>query len=202
MPRLNQSILQKAKDKMNRAFVFGSSLFCGVFLSLKHQKRVSLLALCLSLFLVGSCNESTEFLDFSEKPANLQQLSKSDLVRYGYALQMAILQKPNNIKKLSSNEVKLAFSTPDLERKDGRNAIWQYRTQGCVLDVYLKNKGAKQSVSHFEIRQRRSVLDGTQAVVDPVQWQCVQTVIQERRRAIDNGFSDIYADLSLKAHKS
>ncbi len=195
-------MLQQAKNKMIRTFKFGSSFLLPAHLFMTHQKKISLLALCLSLFLVGSCNESAGVFDFSNRPANLQQLSKSDLVRYGYALQVALLQTPDNVKKLNADEIKLALSKPDLERKDGQNNLWQYRTKGCVLDVYWKEKPSSKPVSYFEIRQRRSVLDGTEAVVDPVQWQCVQSVIQERRHVIDDGFNDIYADLSLKAHKS
>lgn len=192
------SILQKAKNKMTRTFQFGSSSLLPTVLLMTHQKKISLLALCFSLFLVGSCNESAGIFDFTNRPADLEQLSKSDLVRYGYALQVAILQAPDNVKKLNANEIKLALSKPDLERKDGSNHLWQYRTDACVLDVYWKQQKASKPISYFEIRQRRSVLDGTQPVVDPVQWQCVQSIIQDRRQAIDAGFSDLYADLSLK----
>jgi len=87
-------------------------------------------------------------------------------------------------------------------RQDGRNHVWQYRAENCVLDIYWRNKGEKQPVSHFEIRQRRSVLDSTQAIIEPVKWQCVQSIIEKNRGNIDRGFDDIYADFSLKAHKS
>lgn len=196
------SILQKTKNGMNQTFdKSGSAVFAGRHLFLRGR-NFSILALCLSLFLVGSCNESAGIFDFSNKPADLTQLSKSDLMRYGYALQVAMLQSSDNIKKLEARDIKLALSAPDFSRKDGRNNIWQYRTESCVLDIHWQEKKSSAPVSHFEFRQRRSALNGTQAVIDPVEWQCVQSIIQDRRDKIGKGFREAYADLSLKAHKS
>ncbi len=195
MFRIYSNILQKTKIKLNRAFASGSSVWY------THKPKFNLLAISLSLFLVGSCNESATIFDFSKKPSSLVDYSKADLVRYGYALQQALLKEPADIKKLNAQEVKLVLASPDFARKDGRQTHWQYRSKACVMDVFLKGKN-NAKVSYYDIRQRRSVLDGTQEIADPVEWQCVQSIIQERRRDIAKGFSDIYADLSLKAHKS
>ena len=198
MPSFFNSILQMRQFRGSRTvYESGSSISASV-----KNSKLPLLALCLSLFLVGSCNESASIFDFSKKPNDLQQLTKSERVRYGHALQAAILQSPDDITKLQASEVKLALSSPDLEREDGYNKVWQYRGQDCVLDVYWQKINAQTPISHFEIRQRRSVLDGTQAVIEPVKWQCIQNIIQQRRDDIDEGFREAYADLSLKAHKS
>lgn len=93
-------------------------------------------------------------------------------------------------------EIELAFSKPDLVRDAGQHKMWQYRADNCVMDIYWKDNGESYPVSYFEIRQRRSVLDGTQAVIEPMQWQCVQAIIETNRREIEAGFGEIYADLS------
>lgn len=179
-------ILQKMNNGKNQTFKSGfSAIYNSKF------NKISMLAFALSLFLVGSCNESAGFFDFSRKPEHLNNLSKADLVRYGYALQVAMLQQPENIEKLQADEIKLALSKPDMERKDGANNIWQYRTKDCVLDIYWNKANSSNPVSYVEFRQRRSILDATQPVADPVEWQCLQTIIQDRRRAIRRGFNDI-----------
>ena len=192
MFRFKTNILQKTKIKKNQTHESGSLSLTG-----KKLSTVYVMTLCLSLFLVGSCNESAGFFDFSNKSPDLQKLSKSELVRYGYGLQVALLQKPEHIKKMELEEIELTFSKPDLVRSAGRHKMWQYRSDNCVMDIYWKDNGASQPVSHFEIRQRRSVLDGAQAVVEPVVWECVQNIIQTNRHDIEAGFDDIYADLSL-----
>lgn len=193
----NPCILQKAKKCMNQTVKSGSA-----FIGTPKRQRACFLALCCSLFLVGSCNENSTVFDFSTKPADLTKLSKSELIRHGYALQVAMIQTPENISKLTADDVKLALSSPDFSRQDGGNHMWQYRTDACVLDIFWKQDKAEKSVSHFEFRQRRSVLNMSEAVIDPVKWQCVQQIIQDHRDDIEQGFSDIYAVLSLNPHKS
>lgn len=189
-------ILQIAKIKKSQATMPGSSSK-----NFFHFRK-NLFILSLSLFLVGSCNESAGIFDFSNKPQELKKLTQSELVRYGYALQVAMLQNPKNIKKLEADEIELSLSAPDLIKKEGINNIWQYRADSCVLDIYWNKKGSKNPVSYYEIRQRRSILNTAEAVEDPIEWQCIQTIIQDRRQIIRNGFNKNYADLSLNPHKS
>ena len=40
-------------------------------------------------------------------------------------------------------------------RRDGTAEVWQYRADGCVLDVYLYKENGALSVAHIDLRKRR-----------------------------------------------
>ena len=161
-----------------------------------------MLALGLSLFLIGSCNESAGFFDHLNKPVNIGQLDKDDLIRYGYDIQAALTYKPDDLKHLRRGDLKLALAKPDLNRKEGSKNVWQYRTDSCVLDVYWQKNQAQATISHYEFRERRSIFETKSGTRDPAAWHCMQSLIEQRREIVQKGFEETYADLSLKAHKS
>lgn len=163
---------------------------------------LSVIVLSSCLLLMGSCNETTNFLSLLKKPVQLQELSKENLIRYAYAMQAALTQKPDNIRHLTTMDIKLAMAEPDLDRKDGRSHVWQYRTESCVLDVYWRQGGKRQKVSHYEFRARRAIFDDVAVIENKPAWHCIQTLIQQRQEKIEAGFHKAYADLSLKPHKS
>lgn len=178
-------ILQKIKE--NQTHKSGSFLLKG-------------LSLFTCLFLIGSCNEKTAFFDFSKDDVELSKMDKGELVRYSYAVQAALIQKPQNLTALNTQQAKLVLSAPDLQRVDGNKQVWQYRNQSCVLDIFWNAKG---QATDYEFRARRFMVRGAENAIEEIQdWQCLQGLIQDRRRAIENGFSESYAVLSLNAHKS
>lgn len=160
------------------------------------------MVLGLSLLLIGSCNESADVFDFSKKPVVLTQLDKSDLIRYAYKVQAALTYRPENLKNLRRGDLKLALAQPDLNRRDGGKAIWQYRNESCVLDVYWQQPKESSKIVHYEFRMRRSIFDKVDAASDPAAWQCLQSLINERQEIVRREFEETYAVLSLKAHKS
>lgn len=191
-----QSILQIAKKGTNRTKKSGSAFMAvckNIFLTVM---------LSTSLLLVGSCNETMNFLSVLKKPVQLQALSKEDLIRYAYAMQSALTQKPENLWHMRATDVKLAMAEPELNRRDGKSRIWQYRTEGCVLDIYWMQQGDNPKISHYEFRSRRAVFDENVSIQNEPAWQCIQTLIQQRQTKIEEGFHKSYADLSLNAHKS
>ncbi len=193
--RKRNRILQFTNKSVNQTVKSGFAVFSGVF----SNARLNVVMMAFSLLLVGSCNESATILDFSKTPQNLESLSKADLMRYGYALQVTMHNDPNSLKQMTSHEVFLALSTPDLTRNDGRNNIGQYRTDKCVMDIFWR---IGDTISHYEFRQRRSVLNSAQAIEPPRAWQCVQEIIEQRKEAIEDGFKETYAVLSLNAQRS
>lgn len=198
-----QRILQDAKKSINQ--IQGSGLaFSGSFLNGKFKRLAPVLALCLCLFLVGSCNEQVELFDFSKKPASFELLSQGDLVRYGYAVQVAMIQGTENIKKLRAQDISLALSLPDLDRQDGVGRAWQYRTGSCIMDIFWKKNGQQSEASHVEFRSRRIITENKKGDVST--WRCVQEIIQQRREKIDAGFEQEHVDnqavFSLNEHKS
>lgn len=199
----NQSILQEAKKSINQIQRSGLA-FSGSLLNGKFKQFAPVMALCLCLFLVGSCNEQVELFDFSKKPASFEVLSQGDLVRYGYAVQTAMIQGAENIKKLRAQDISLALSLPDLDRQDGLGRAWQYRTGSCIMDIFWKMNAQQSEASHVEFRARREITEEKKD--DVSKWKCVQEIIQQRREKIDAGFVQEHAGnqvvFSLNAHKS
>jgi len=58
---------------------------------------------------------------------------------------------------------------PELVRIDGPVRIWQYRSSGCVLDIFFTDKS--QQPAHYEIRARK-----TDVPDEAVQSSCVRTI--------------------------
>jgi hypothetical protein len=63
----------------------------------------------------------------------------------------AILQ-PTVLSGLTRDQVSRLMGTPHFRRVDDPAALWQYRTKGCVLDLYLRADGPVYRVVHFEFR--------------------------------------------------
>lgn len=189
-------ILQKAKKSVNQTEKSGSSFMA------YSRRALMTLAMGLSLFLVGSCNESASLFDNIDKRVDLSSLDKEDLIRYGYKIQAALTYKPADLKHLRRDDLKLALAAPDLDRKDGAVNVWQYRSENCVMDVYWTKPNDQATIKHYEFRERRSVFDKPLEENTPAAWRCMQSFIEERHEIVREGFTDIYADLSLNAHKS
>jgi hypothetical protein len=79
---------------------------------------------------------------------------------------------------LGANPAKLEqwFGKPRLVRLDEPAEVWQYRGQGCVLDVYLYPGTGGMEVSHAEARSQKYAGDA----IDP----CLVLLSQSRRKPI------------------
>ena len=65
---------------------------------------------------------------------------------------------------------------PGFVRLDDPAQVWQYRDQGCVVDVYLYPSGDGMAVSHAEARSQKYLGDP----MNP----CLALLSQSRRKAI------------------
>lgn len=167
------------------------------------QRIPAALALCLSLFLVGSCNERSTFLDFTEIKPDLSLMDQGDLIRYAYAVQAGLMNKPQNINFLRQADIKLALAEPDLERAEGNARVWQYQSNECILDVYWHAGDTQDNIDHHEFRARQSVSQtGISDHSTPAAWTCMQNFIEGRRAMIEKNLSETYAVLSLNAQRS
>jgi hypothetical protein len=148
-----------------------------------EQGRTSLvLALCL--LLVGSCNHAFHSSMLGGSPLNLAHFSKGQLLRYAQAMQQEVAANPGHLLKLTTQDVALILAKPELARQDGQSRMWQYRTAGCVLDVYIQ----EDKVAHYEFRSRGD-LNGKK----PGSWSCLQSLYKERPIDIAKAFQEIYA---------
>ena len=59
---------------------------------------------------------------------------------------------PSKLVGLSQFDVKQALGTPSFVRKDKGVEVWQYRSQDCILDLFLYESRDGFSVDHSELR--------------------------------------------------
>ncbi len=79
-------------------------------------------------------------------------------------IRRAVLSEPQNLKKLHGLSILAALDKPEIIRKDLPAVVWQYRNNGCVLDVYFKSKDGKTEsapVVHYEVRNQAAENDNT-----------------------------------------
>ncbi len=148
-------------------------------------------ALAISFLLVGSCHQPMHTgVDSHGVQRDLASLSKADMMRYTYMLQSALADNPDLFTKIDERKVRLVLAEPDLLRKDGNTQSWQYRTASCVLDVFITGK--EDQIAHYEFRSTDALDEA-----EPERWQCLQSLYQDRRIAIEKSFADIYADTRI-----
>lgn len=68
--------------------------------------------------------------------------------------------------------VQALLGEPDFERRDPPGRIWQYRTAGCILDVFLFDAASKMTVRHVETRGR--------TVSQPPDANCFDELLRRR----------------------
>ena len=171
--RNRKCILHVTNKSMNQTEKSGSAVLGKVFCRWPNRHALLLLLMTSFVFL-GSCNEKSASFDLSQKPDDYEAMSALEKMRYGRAIQSELHKDMKAMTKLNAQDLDVVLPEPDLTRQDGREFMAQYRTEDCVMDVFWK-KG--KNIHHYEVRQRRSVLNGAQEVIDPVAWQCVQQIM-------------------------
>lgn len=86
----------------------------------------------------------------------LARMTEKDRARYMRQLVTRIGDDPAAFLSLTGKEVRLLLAEPGLERREGAITVWQYRSDNCVLDVYLEAPPGRETqyVVDFEIRLR------------------------------------------------
>jgi len=138
----------------------------------------------LSFTIIGICHLTLGASAYSGMRADLSAMSKPQMFRYAVSVQTAASQNPDVILSLSADDVKLMLAAPDLNRRDGAGAVWQYRTASCVLDVFMD----EDQIKHYEFRSRRL---GDEAVIDAP--SCLKDLYTARRSLIAQAFEEVFA---------
>ena len=60
---------------------------------------------------------------------------------------------PAVLRGLSGEQLTRLLGAPHFRRVDDPGALWQYRGEGCILDVFLYADGPVYRVTHFEFRR-------------------------------------------------
>lgn len=134
----------------------------------RRLAHLGLALLPLAVLLVGSCkvSEMPGSYGGSESPAHFRLAlfpdSRSAVAEdyqpargYVARAQKYIAGDPAALTKLTVREIGYLFGAPSLERRDADARIWQYRTDGCVMDVYFyKNdrQAGGYEVSYVDFR--------------------------------------------------
>lgn len=113
------------------------------------QRRSAVLALLAALSLAGC--EGGE----GQAPTRDPQLAASPSVPYsGVAVLPPGGSNPDRLLGMDAPELKSRLGEPTLIRRDGDAEVWQYRSDRCVLDLFLY--GAVKRVEHVDLRDRGS----------------------------------------------
>jgi hypothetical protein len=163
----------------------------------RRLSRLGLALLPLAVLLVGSCKtyESDTAYGGTQAPAlfrlalfpdSRHAVSDDYQPARGYIAraQKYIAGEPAALTKLTEREIGYLFGKPSLERRDADARIWQYRTEGCVVDVYFYKNDAQKSgydVSYVDFRSGEQLKVGGPIAEKPAtsnhQSRCLRTLV-------------------------
>lgn len=135
----------------------------------RRMLHLGVALLPLAVLLVGSCKtsampgsygsaEAPALFRLALFPDSRDQAANDDYQpARGYInrAQKYLSGDPAALTKLSEREVGYIFGKPSMERRDADARIWQYRTEGCVVDVYFYQNaedGGAFDVSYVDFR--------------------------------------------------
>jgi hypothetical protein len=64
---------------------------------------------------------------------------------------------PRQLQGLSGKDLTALLGEPELIRKEGEVAIWQYRDRACVLDLFFYDTSGRPRVTYAEARGRDGI---------------------------------------------
>ncbi|WP_193172407.1 hypothetical protein [Nisaea nitritireducens] len=64
---------------------------------------------------------------------------------------------PSRLLDLGQHDLSSILGKPAFIRRDMSAVVWQYRTDACVLDLFLYELGRDLAVTYYEFRPRRDV---------------------------------------------
>ena len=131
-------------------------------LSLSSARSALLIA---PLLLLGACAQGPQLggtgLDGKPGASGLGKNGPVDL---------AAIKEPSRLLGLTSGQVQQVLGRPGFQRVDASAEIWQYRGQGCILDVYIYEQGNSHVVDYWAVRSPVRVNDA----------DCFQQLVAQR----------------------
>ena len=61
-------------------------------------------------------------------------------------------RNPRRLLRMSPQDLSVLLGKPQFVRREAEARVWQYRSEACVLDVFLYHVEATHEVTHFEFR--------------------------------------------------
>lgn len=99
-----------------------------------------------------------------------------------------IQNNPENLMKLTKQEISFIFGKPTFARKDAEARVWQYKTNNCVIDFYFydeRNAKNASPVSYVDMRFKEELYPGSASkgsVSVQEQSKCLQDVVAQSIR--------------------
>ena len=76
---------------------------------------------------------------------------------------------PQSLIGLSPGQVADTLGEPELRRPEPPAEVWQYRTETCVVDLYLYDEDGRLRVTTYQVRPRsNAVVQADRCVADVV----------------------------------
>lgn len=138
----------------------------------------------LMALLVGSCETSQLPWAYSSHtgPEQLRTALFPDSINFrganyrpaaGYVsrAQSFIVGQPQTLMMLTQQEISYLFGKPTLHRQDADAEVWQYKTDGCVVDFYFYDEGSAHNhsnLSYVDIRTKEELIPGSAMRTTPV----------------------------------
>jgi len=126
------------------------------FTGLKRALQAAVAALPLAVLLVGSCDTSQlpfVYRGATESQRFIAALFPANQPAAGYVdrARDVVSATPSTLGLLTQKEIGYLYGTPTLHRRDAEAEVWQYKAEGCVVDLYFY--GAKTPVAHMDVRR-------------------------------------------------
>jgi hypothetical protein len=68
---------------------------------------------------------------------------------------------PRRLLEMSRQNLANLLGKPQFVRREARARVWQYRTEACVLDLFLYDVASRYEVIHYEFRAARGLAGPT-----------------------------------------
>ena len=136
------------------------------------RRNVRMVGLCVCMLVLGavflgiklSHNQATAAakLSYAQLQATRGNNDNSTLSRpdFRQALKQLVRSKTNAINRMQGRDIRLLFGNPQQVRRDHGIHVWQYSTDDCLIDIYMREisrQGAKLQAAHHEMRKRRLI---------------------------------------------
>ncbi len=87
-------------------------------------------------------------------------LSGQEKMRYAAMLRDFVSRDAGRLEVLSRSQILILLDEPDLRRLEGSFGHWQYVSDSCILDIFLKDgseeKNAQHPVQYVDFRPRQT----------------------------------------------
>lgn len=132
----------------------------------KKGGMIALFVLGLSLCLSGSGKVSIQFSGQSAYAAtqqtdkdyqNIADMGVKEKKQYTQSLRKHIVRNTEFMMKMIGQDINILFGAPDLVRRDGEIVSFHYKSDNCLMDVYVQGSEEQSApVIHYEFRSRKT----------------------------------------------